>query len=183
MLFSSREDDGSRMDLLRYTQKGLARMAEILIFKKYANRRLYNTEKSIYVTLGQIADEIRGGRQVRIEDAKTKEDVTAFILTQIILEEAKNKNILLPAPLLHLIIQYGDNLLGEFFEKYFLQMLNTFVAHKQAVDSQFQQWLEMGMNMSKMAHSSMAGMNPFQSFFDPFGKEKKTKDTEGKKKD
>ncbi len=153
-------------------------MADVLIYKKYANRRLYDTEKSIYVTLGHIADQIRSGRQVRIEDAKTKEDVTAFILTQIILEEAKNKNILLPAPLLHLIIQYGDNLLGEFFEKYFFQTVNTFVAHKKAVDSQFQQWLEMGMNMSKMARSSMAGMNPFQSFFDPFGKEKKDKDTE-----
>jgi polyhydroxyalkanoate synthesis repressor PhaR len=151
-------------------------MDEPLIYKKYANRRLYDTQKSIYVTLGHIADQIRSGRQVRIEDAKTKEDVTAFILTQIILEEAKNKNILLPAPLLHLIIQYGDNLLGEFFEKYFFQTLNTFVTHKQTVDSQFQQWLEMGMNMSKMAHTSMAGINPFQSFFDSFLAETKEKD-------
>jgi polyhydroxyalkanoate synthesis repressor PhaR len=157
--------------------KGYAGMPNIVVYKKYANRRLYDTEKSIYVTLAQIAEQIRSGRQVRIEDAKTKEDVTAFILTQIILEEAKNKNVLLPAPLLHVIIQYGDNLLGEFFEKYFFQTLNTFVAHKKAVDSQFQKWLEMGMNMSKMA-----GINPFQSFLDPFGMEPRTKEGQNDKK-
>ena len=59
--------------------------------KKYANRRLYDMEKSKYVTLNQVADLIRQGRQVEVVDAKTKEDVTAFILTQIILEEAKKK--------------------------------------------------------------------------------------------
>ncbi|HSQ84048.1 MAG TPA: polyhydroxyalkanoate synthesis regulator DNA-binding domain-containing protein, partial [Desulfobacterales bacterium] len=105
--------------------------------KKYANRRLYDTEKSTYVTLNQVADLIRKGRQVEVIDAKTKEDVTAFILTQIILEEAKNKNFLLPIPVLHLIIQYGDNILGDFFEKYLQQIITTYVAHKNAVDDQF----------------------------------------------
>jgi polyhydroxyalkanoate synthesis repressor PhaR len=74
-----------------------------------------------------VADLIRQGRQVEVVDAKTKEDVTAFILTQIILEEAKNKNFLLPIPMLHLIIQYGDNILGDFFEKYLQQMITTYV--------------------------------------------------------
>jgi len=67
-------------------------MPETVVLKKYANRRLYDTEKSAYVTLKQVADYIHDGRQVRIMDAKTEEDVTAFILTQIVLEEAKNKN-------------------------------------------------------------------------------------------
>ncbi len=101
-------------------------MPEKIIFKKYANRRLYDTEKSAYVTLNQVADVIRQGRHVEVIDAKTKEDVTAFTLTQIIMEEAKQKNILLPVPLLHLIIQYGDNILGEFFEKYLQQMINNY---------------------------------------------------------
>ena len=97
-------------------------MPQTVVLKKYANRRLYDTEKSTYVTLKQVADYIHDGRQVRILDAKSEEDVTAFILTQIVLEEAKNKNALLPAPLLHIIIRYGDNLLGEFFEKYFVRL-------------------------------------------------------------
>lgn len=155
-------------------------MAEVLVLKKYANRRIYDTEKSVYVTLNQIADYIRSGRQVMIEDAKTKEDVTAFILTQIVLEEAKNKNALLPVPLLHLLIQYGDNLLVEFFEKYFYQTFQNFVNHKQAMDSQFKQWLEMGMNMTRIAQKSFAKAAPFQSFFDPFSGKQKKKDKEDK---
>jgi len=136
--------------------------------KKYANRRLYDTEKSAYVTLNQVADIIREGRQVEVFDAKTKEDVTAFILTQIILEEAKSKNFILPVPLLHLIIQYGDNILGEFFEKYLQQMVNTYLAHKNAVDDQFKQWLDQGRGYSDMAQQTMAGLTPFKSFFDQF---------------
>ena len=148
--------------------------------KKYANRRLYDTEKSTYVTLNQVADLIRKGRQVEVIDAKTKEDVTAFILTQIILEEAKNKNFLLPIPVLHLIIKYGDNILGDFFEKYLQQMITTYVAHKNAVDDQFKNWLELGLNYSTMAQKTMTGFTPFKSFFDQFStmtdREKKTED-------
>jgi polyhydroxyalkanoate synthesis repressor PhaR len=154
-------------------------MPDKVKLKKYANRRLYDTEKSEYVTLNQVADLIRQGRQVEIIDAKTSEDVTAFILTQIILEEAKNKNFLLPIPVLHLIIQYGDNVLGEFFEKYLQQMIQTYLAHKQAMDEQFNKWLEMGLDFSNMAQKTMAGLTPFKSFFDQFsqmeGKDKKNK--------
>ena len=146
--------------------------------KKYANRRLYDMEKSAYVTLNQVADLIRKGRQVEVADAKTNEDVTAFILTQIILEEAKNKKFLLPIPVLHLIIQFGDNILGDFFEKYLQQMITTYVAHKNAVDEPFKKWLEMGLDYSTMAQKTMTGFAPFQSFFDQFSatsdKEKKT---------
>ena len=138
-------------------------MSDKVKLKKYANRRLYDMGKSAYVTLNQVADLIRQGRQVEVVDAKTKEDVTASILSQIILEEAKNKNILLPVPVLHLIIQYGDNVLGEFFEKYLQQMIQTYLAHRHAVDDQFKKWLEMGQDFS-----NMAGLSPFKSFFDQF---------------
>jgi polyhydroxyalkanoate synthesis repressor PhaR len=100
-------------------------MAEKLLLKKYANRRLYDTEKSKYVTLTQVASAIKEGRQVEVVDAKTKEDVTAFILTQIILEEAKNKNALLPASLLHLVIQHGGNVLQEFFDNHLQQTIKV----------------------------------------------------------
>ena len=143
-------------------------MPEPVILKKYANRRLYDTEKSAYVTLNEVADYIRQGRQVQIFDAKSQEDVTAFILTQIVLEQAKNKNALLPDTVLHMIIRYGDNLLGEFFEKYFMQTFQNFVMHKQAVDKQFQQWLKMGMNMSKSAQQSFTNINPLKPFFNAF---------------
>ena len=66
--------------------------------------------------LTELSEIVKAGRQVQIVDAKSNEDVTAFILTQIIVEEARNKNTLLPVPLLHLVIQYGENILNEFFD-------------------------------------------------------------------
>ena len=143
-------------------------MAQKILLKKYANRRIYDTEKSTYVTLDQVAEIIRNGREVEIIDAKTKENVTAFILTQIIMEEAKKRNALLPVGLLHLIIQYGGNLLQEFFDKYLQQTLENYLVYKRNADEQFGNWLRMGMDLSSMAQKTMGNLKPFQPFTDPF---------------
>jgi len=139
-------------------------MIETVILKKYASRRLYNPENSSYVTLNQVADIIRGGKDVQVLDAKTNEDVTAFILTQIILEEAKNKNALLPTPLLHLAIRYGGSILNEFFDKHLQDSINSYLQYKQAFDEQFGKWLNMGMNYSEMARNAMKELSPFPGF-------------------
>lgn len=143
-------------------------MADRILIKKYANRRLYDTENSTYITLQQLMAIIRHGRQVKVIDAKTHEDVTAFILTQIILEEAKNKNALLPVPLLHIIIQYGGNLLGEFFDRYLEQTLRNYLSYKSSVDEQFKKWLELGMDFSGMAQKTLTGASRFDSMFKKF---------------
>ena len=135
---------------MRYNKKFLWKyrgktMAEKIVLKKYANRRLYDTDKSKYVTLNDVAERIRNGLQVQVIDAESKEDVTAFILTQIILEEAKGQKFLLPVPLLHTIIQYGDNLLVEFFENYLQQTIDSYLTYKSSVDEQFKKWLAMGL--------------------------------------
>jgi polyhydroxyalkanoate synthesis repressor PhaR len=147
---------------------GENQMAEKVMLKKYANRRLYDTEKSAYVTLSQVADMIKQGRQVEVIDAKTEEDVTGFILTQIVLEEARKKNALLPVPLLHLIIQYGENVLEEFFEKYLQVIIQNYLEYRSAFDEQFRKWLDLGMDLSGMAQKTMTGITPFQSFFGQF---------------
>jgi polyhydroxyalkanoate synthesis repressor PhaR len=139
-------------------------MSDTIVLKKYANRRLYDTSHSGYVTLEQVAAMIKDGHTVKAEDAKTGEDVTAFILTQIVLEEARRKNILLPAPLLHVLIRYGDNLLGDFFDKYLEQTLNNYLAYKSRVDEQFKRWLDFGLNFSEIAQKSVEAASPF-SFF------------------
>ncbi|MDQ1333762.1 MAG: hypothetical protein QG552_712 [Thermodesulfobacteriota bacterium] len=139
-----------------------------VLIKKYANRRLYDMEKSIHVTLREVADLIKQGRQVEVIDAETKEDVTAFILTQIMLENAKNRKTLLPVPLLHLIIQYGENVLEEFFDKYLQQTIRNYLTYKKTVDQQFGKWLDMGIDLSEMTQKTMTGLTPFQSFFDQF---------------
>lgn len=143
-------------------------MSQRVLFKKYANRRLYDTERSVYVTLNDIADLIREGRHVYVIDAKTEEDVTAFTLTQIILEESRKKNALLPISLLHLIIQFGDNLLVEFFEKYLYQTIKNYLAYKTALDQQFKNWLDLGMNLTEMTPKHMTDFNAINAFFDMF---------------
>lgn len=137
-----------------------------LVLKKYGNRRLYDTEKSAYVTLDDVTGAIRSGRDVEIIDAKTKEDVTAFILTQIILEEAKKKNFLFPVTFLHMIIQYGDSAMGEFFEKYLQQVIQTYLAYKTLANDQFQKWLEMGTEISKLSPETINTLNPLQALFE-----------------
>ena len=144
----------------------------MVVLKKYANRRLYDTQKSAYVTLSDVADIIRQGETIKAIDAKTKADVTAFVLTQIILEKARNNDALLPVRLVHMIIRYGENVLHDFFENYLEQTCNAYLAYKTKVDEQFKNWLEVGADFSEMTQKSMRQLNPFQAFFDQFPRPK-----------
>jgi polyhydroxyalkanoate synthesis repressor PhaR len=148
--------------------RGSTCMTATVTIKKYANRRLYDTEKSIYVTLAEVAQMIRKGRRVLVVDAKTNEDVTAFTLTQIILEEAKNSNTLLPPELLHIIIQYGDNLLSEFFGEYLQKIVANYLSMKSNFEAQYKQWIDLGMRLSDPTKQASGQMPPFHSFFSQF---------------
>jgi len=144
-------------------------MSDPLVLKKYSNRRLYDTRHSRYVTLEDVSTMIRSGEQVQIQDATTSEDVTAFILTQIILEAAKRRNSLLPESVLHLIIRYGDNALGEFFEKYFLKTLQNYIETKKAFDQQFGQWLDMGLELPRRLPKMISGTSSVEDMMEMFG--------------
>ncbi len=139
-----------------------------ILLKKYANRRLYNTETSAYITLSEVSDLIKQGNFVEVRDAKTGEDVTAFILSQIVMEEAKNKNALLPAPLLHIIIRYGENVLSEFFQNYLEQIMQNYISYRSAVDAQYKKWLDMSFDFSGIAKKSLTQFNPLQPFLKSF---------------
>ncbi|HUS66832.1 MAG TPA: polyhydroxyalkanoate synthesis regulator DNA-binding domain-containing protein [Kofleriaceae bacterium] len=82
-------------------------MSEGRVIKRYANRKLYDTQHSRYVTLDQIAEMIRGGDDVKIIDNKTKEDLTSVTLAQIIFEEEKRQKSFLPLQAMRNIIQSG----------------------------------------------------------------------------
>ena len=82
-----------------------------ITIKKYANRRLYNTETSSYVTLDNLAQMVKDGKEFTVYDAKTSEDITRSVLTHIIVEEeSKGQNLLPISFLRHLISFYGDSL-------------------------------------------------------------------------
>lgn len=83
----------------------------VVIIKKYANRRLYNTETSSYITLDHLAVMTREGRDFKVVDAKTDDDITHNVLTQIIMEEEARGTSMLPVNFLRqLISMYGDSM-------------------------------------------------------------------------
>ncbi len=85
--------------------------------RRYQNRKLYDTQRSAYVTLEEIARIIKRGDDVKIVDNKTREDLTSVTLTQIIFEEEKKNKSLLPLGTLKKIIQEGGDTIKDFFEK------------------------------------------------------------------
>ena len=91
--------------------KDTASETEPVIIKKYANRRLYNTDTSSYVTLDDLAEMVRAERDFIVHDAKSGEDLTHSVLTQIIVEQESRGQNLLPVNFLRQLIRfYGNNI-------------------------------------------------------------------------
>jgi polyhydroxyalkanoate synthesis repressor PhaR len=88
-------------------------MGETRVIKRYANRKLYDTQRSRYVTLDQIAEMIRDGEDVKIVDNNSKEDLTTVTLAQIIFEEEKKQKSFLPLNAMRNIIQSGGERIEE----------------------------------------------------------------------
>ncbi len=84
---------------------------DVVIIKKYANRRLYDTESSTYITLERLAEMVRAKREFQVLDAKSGEDITRSVLTQIIMDEESRGSTMLPVNFLRqLISMYGDQM-------------------------------------------------------------------------
>ena len=102
------------------------RPAQPVVIKKYANRRLYDTDSSIYITLDSLAAMVRQNRDFVVFDAKTGDDITRSVLTQIIVEEeTKGRNMLPTVFLRQLIGFYGDSMQG-LVPRYLEQMMAQF---------------------------------------------------------
>lgn len=110
---------------------------EPTIIKKYANRRLYDTGRSSYVTLDDLCEMVKEGHDFVVQDAKTGEDITRPVLTQIIVEQESNgEQNLLPINFLrNLIGFYGDNMQG-LVPNYLDQTLNLFVSNQERMREQ-----------------------------------------------
>src|SRR5215468_4627887 len=106
----------------------------MVIVKKYGNRRLYDTSDSRYVTLAEIATKIRAGEDVQVLDAKSGDDLTAEMLTQVIFEDPKTAR-LLPVPLLLQLIRMGDDALAEFFGRFLGSSLELYFQAKQGAQA------------------------------------------------
>ena len=97
-----------------------------IVIKKYGNRRLYDTAGSRYVNLDDLAQHVRAGREVRVVDAKTGQDLTRVTLTQIITEDAKDKPTGLPLELLRQLIIASDEVRQEFLMWYLKSAFDTY---------------------------------------------------------
>ena len=98
----------------------------VIVIKKYGNRRLYDTAGSRYVNLDDLAAHIRAGRDVRVVDAKTGQDLTRVVLTQIITEDARDKPTGLPLELLRQLIVASDEVRQEFLMWYLKSAFDTY---------------------------------------------------------
>ncbi|HEX3322062.1 MAG TPA: polyhydroxyalkanoate synthesis regulator DNA-binding domain-containing protein [Terriglobales bacterium] len=104
-----------------------------IVIKKYGNRRLYDTSASQYVNLDEIARLVRKGRDVRVVDAKTGEDLTRVTLTQIITEDAKDAPAGLPLELLRQLIVASDRTSQEFIMWYLKSAFDAYQAVQDTV--------------------------------------------------
>lgn len=131
---------------------------EPIVIKKYANRRLYNTDTSSYVTLEDLCDMVKEGAEFIVYDAKSGEDLTRPILTQIIFEqEAKGEN-LLPVNFLRQLIGFYDNQLKEFVPHYLETTMQTFISNQEKM-------------REMMGLSGMGGFGQFSQQLEEIGKQ------------
>ncbi len=106
-----------------------------IVIRKYENRRLYDTSRSKYINLEEIARLVRNGKDVRVIDAKTGDDLTRVILTQIIVEDAKEQPAGLPLELLRQLIMATDEVGREFVMWYLKSALDGYRKVQNALES------------------------------------------------
>ena len=142
-----------------------------VVIKKYANRRLYNTATSAYVTLDHLSTMVKNKTDFVVYDAKSGEDITRPVLTQIIFEEeSKGGQTLLPIPFLRQLISfYGDSLQGV-VPQYLEMSMTQFARNQEQMRkymqnafgfNPFQQFESMGKQNMAMFENAMRLFNPF----------------------
>jgi len=118
----------------------MAKPEEPIKIKKYANRRLYNTGTSTYVTLEDLATMVKGGQEFTVEDAKTGEDITRPVLAQIIFEqENKEGQNLLPIAFLRQLIRFYGDSMQMMVPRYLEMSLDSFTREREKFRSQMAQ--------------------------------------------
>jgi len=141
-----------------------------VVVKKYANRRLYNTESSSYITLENLAGMIRIGRDFVVYDAKSGEDITRGVLTQIIVEEESKGRAMLPTAFLRQIISFYGDSLQQLVPTYLEQAMSRFALQQEQMRSAVQQTVGtfFPVNMQEVGRQNMAMMERAMALFTPF---------------
>src|SRR5262249_26890745 len=138
---------------------------KILEIKKYPNRRYYDATHSRHLTLEEIRSMIQQGYDIRVIDAKTSADITAQVLTQIILELDTPKLDSLPVPLLVRLIRMNDQLVKDFIEKYFNQALKSFFDYQKQLEEQIRKTHGLPPIFPSVSAWTKAVLEPFSAVF------------------
>lgn len=155
----------------------------VVVVKKYANRRLYNTETSSYITLDNLADMVRQGRDFVVYDAKTGEDITRSVLTQIIVEEEGKGRALLPTAFLRQLIGFYGDQMQSLVPRFLEQAMGAFSQQQEQMRAAMQKTMgSIGTmfpfgNMEEVGRQNMAMMERALSLFSPFYRGPETGDT------
>jgi polyhydroxyalkanoate synthesis repressor PhaR len=154
---------------------------KVAIVKKYANRRLYNTGSSSYVTLDDLSQMVRQGKHFVVRDARSGEDLTRSILTQIILEEDGKGRNLLPISFLRQLISFYDDSLRAFLPRYLELSMENFCGNQEQIRRYIEGTLGRFFPMNQfedMARQNMALFQRAASLLNPLtgteGDEQKT---------
>lgn len=145
--------------------------SEPVIIKKYANRRLYNTAASQYVTLDHLSDMVREGIDFVVLDAKTGDDITRSVLTQIIFEQESRGQNLLPVQFLRRLIRfYGDQMQG-FLPPYLEMSMESFAKAQDKMRENMSRAFGATTPMAAFEEQAQRNMQMFQqalSMWSPF---------------
>lgn len=157
------------------------------VIKKYPNRRLYNMATSVYVTLDDVCTMLKNGEDVLVQDAKTGEDLTRSVLTQIILEQDSKGENLLPVSFLKQLIGFYDDQMKHVLPSYLDHSLQQFQANQHQIESYLKEslaptlgvpvtasWEDMAKRNVALAEQTMRNMTqmffPFKIFAKPDNK-------------
>lgn len=132
----------------------------MVIIKKYPNRRLYDTSAGRYVNLDDLAAMIREGREIQVVDSKTGEDITRVVLTQIILENAKDQPTGLPLELLRQLIMASDQARQEFISWYLKSALDTYHKVNDAVQTRLSDLSSVALSPLNLMKNFLTGAAP-----------------------
>lgn len=144
-----------------------------ILVKKYANRRLYNTQTSCYITLEDLCDMIKRGEDFVVRDAKTEEDITHSILTQIIVEQESKGANLLPANFLRQIIAMYDDNLSQVVPHYLENAMAHFLENQEKMRKEIEHSIEEAAApqvkfFEDVAQQNMELFSQTMKLFDPF---------------
>jgi len=158
---------------LKESDAGTSQVPPVVV-KKYANRRLYNTESSSYITLENLADMVRAGRDFVVYDAKTGDDITRGVLTQIIVEEEGKGHNMLPTNFLRQLIGFYGGAMQGVVPGYLDQAMKAFTQHQEQMQATMKKTVgSMSSlfpfgNMEEINRQNMAMIERAWSMFTPF---------------